>query len=164
MNKEKMIDKMVYYALQQVHHGSPYVWGGQGQKLKSFKLMELVEMETSSENAQRVVNYVYKNRTSIDSLARIFDCSGLVCKAMEYAKLAPSGFDMTANGLYLKYDKKSIIKRERGNLIYKLNNAGVAVHVGIVYDYDYVIEAKGRDYGVVKSKIDSSWNACNAVG
>lgn len=164
MSREKMIDKMVYYALQQVHHGSAYVWGGQGQKLKGFKVLELIEMETSAENADRVVNYIYKNRNSIDSLARIFDCSGLVCKALEYAKLEPSGFDMTANGLYLKYDKKSIGKRVRGDLIYKISNTGNAVHVGIVYDYDYVIEAKGRDYGVVKSKIDSSWNACNSVG
>lgn len=164
MNREKMIDKLVYYALQQVHHGSIYVWGGQGQKLKSFKLLELVEMETSAENAERVVKHLYNSRGSIDNLARIFDCSGLVCKALEYAKFVTSGFDLNANGLYLKYDKKSIIKRERGDLIYKLNNAGVAVHVGIVYDYDYVIEDKGRDYGVVKSKIDSSWNACNVVG
>lgn len=164
MISDKKIEKMLYYALQQVHHGSAYVWGGQGEKLKSFTVEKLVNMETSSDNAQRVVNYMYKNRTRIDSLARIFDCSGLICKSLEYAGVVKKGFDSTANELYLKYDKKSISKRERGNLIYKLNQSGIAVHVGIVYDYDYVIEAKGRDVGVVKSKIDNSWNACNVVG
>lgn len=158
MNK---VDKIVYYAEQQVHHNDPYVWSGQGEKLKTLTVLKLCEMETSVENAQRVIEYVYKNRVNFDSKTKIYDCSGLVCKALEYAGVVKSGFDTTANELYLKFDKVPIGIRRRGDLIFKFNKAMVATHVGIVFDENYVIEAKGRDYGVVKSKIDNSWTGCN---
>lgn len=158
MNK---VDKMIYYAEQQAHHNDPYIWGGQGEKLKTLTVLKLCEMETSAENAQRVIEYVYKNRVNFDNKTKVYDCSGLVCKALEYAGIVKSGFDTTANELYLKFDKVPIGNRRRGDLIYKFNKAMIATHVGIVYGESYVIEAKGRDYGVVMSKIDNSWTGCN---
>lgn len=155
------VDKMIYYAEKQVHHNDPYIWSGQGEKLKSLTVLKLCEMETSAENAQRVIEYIYNNRVNFDSKTKVFDCSGLVCKALAYAGFVKSSFDSTANDLYLKYDKVPIGKRQRGDLIFKFNKAMIAIHVGIVFDDTYVIEAKGRDYGVVKSKIDNSWTACN---
>ena len=159
--KVTKVEKIVYYAEQQVHHNDPYVWSGQGEKLKSLTVLKLCEMETTVENAKRVIEYIYNNRVHFDSKTKIYDCSGLACKALEYAGIVKSGFEATANDLYLKYGKVPIGKRQKGDLIFKINKAMIATHVGIVYDEFYVIEAKGRDYGVVKSKIDSSWNACN---
>lgn len=153
-------EKIVYYAEQQIHHGSIYVWGGQGEKVKTLTLLKLCQMENSADNAGRVVKYVYNNRMNMDSKAKVYDCSGLVCKALEYAKVVASGFDTNAQGLYLKYDKIPVGKRRMGDLVFKFSS-GVATHVGIVFNEDYVIEAKGRDYGVVKTKFDSSWTACN---
>lgn len=153
-------EKIVYYAEQQVHHGSIYLWGGQGEKVKTLTLLKVCEKENSADNAARVIKHVYNNRMHIDSKAKAYDCSGLACKALEYAKVVASGFDTNAQGLYLKYDKIPIGKRRSGDLVYKLSN-GVASHVGIVFNENYIIEAKGRDVGVVKSKFDSSWNACN---
>lgn len=153
-------EKIVYYAEQQVHHGSIYLWGGQGEKVKTLTLIKVCQMENSADNAARVVKYVYNNRLNMDSKAKAYDCSGLVCKSLEYAKVVASGFDTNAQGLYLKYDKIAIGKRRMGDLVYKFSN-GTATHVGIVFNENYVIEAKGRDYGVVKTKFDSSWTGCN---
>ena len=154
------LEKMIYYCLQQVKHGSIYIWGGQGQKLNKLTLLDLARMETSGDNAGRVAKHVFNFIKKIDSKAKAFDCSGLIIMALIYAKVLSKGFDTTANGLYQMFDKVSISNRSKGDLIYKMEN-GVAVHVGVVLDYQHVIECKGRDYGVVESLIDNTWNACN---
>lgn len=154
------LEKTIYYCLQQIKHGSIYIWGGQGQKVKKLNLFDLARMETTSDNAGRVAKHVFNALKKIDSKAKAFDCSGLIILALIYAKVLPKGFDTTAQGLYQMFDKVSITNRTKGDLIYKMEN-GKAVHVGIVNDYHHVIECKGRDYGVVESIIDNSWNACN---
>ena len=154
------LEKVIYYCQQQIKHGSIYVWGGQGQKLNKFDLIDLARMETSGDNAGRVAKFVYNHIKNIDDKAKIFDCSGLIIMALIYGKVLTKGYDTTAQGLYKMYEKISINNRMRGDLVYKMEN-GIAVHVGIVIDRDHVIECKGRDYGVVETVFDNSWNACN---
>lgn len=157
MNK---LEKVIYYCLQQLKHGSIYVWGGQGQKVSKLSLTDLARMETSPDNAARVAAHVFKTLNKIDSKAKVFDCSGLIIMALIYAKVLTKGFDTNAQGLYNMFDKVSISNRTKGDLIYRIEH-GKPVHVGIVIDYQHVIECKGRDYGVVESVIDNTWNACN---
>lgn len=68
--------------------------------------------------------------------------------------------DMNANGLKGKCKKIAKNELKAGDFVFKVNSEGRATHVGyVVDDVPNVIEARGRDYGVVKGKLDSRWNA-----
>lgn len=148
-------EKALYYARKQVEHCGVYVWGGQGEKLKKLTAPKLAQMETSSENAARVERFIFHHLKAFDKNTKIFDCSGLACCALIYAGVLKAGEDLTAAGLYNRFTKVLIANRRDGDLIFKTSD-GAITHVGIV-DGAGVIEAKGRDYGVVISDIDSSW-------
>ena len=158
MNK---LDKAIYYANKQVENHSVYVWGGQGEKLAKTKAVKIAEMETSAENAARVMRFIYNNLKLFTSKTKLFDCSGLICCLLIYAGVLAKGTDHTAAGLYQIFERVPISKAQRGDLIYKTTSSGAVDHVGIVVDAGYCIEAKGRDYGVVRSRIDSTWKLCN---
>lgn len=63
-----------------------------------------------------------------------------------------------ANGIMGKCDKITKDKLRIGDFVFKTNSSGRATHIGYIADSDLnVIEAKGRDYGVTKSKL-SGWS------
>ena len=59
------LQKAIYYAEQQVKHGSIYVWSGQGQKVNVLSLKNLARMENSAENAARVAKKAYAENTNL---------------------------------------------------------------------------------------------------
>ena len=154
------LDKACYYATKQVENHAVYVWSGQGEKLRKVTAVKIAAMETSADNAARVMRFIYAAKHYINKNTRIFDCSGLICCILIYAKVFSKGSDYTAKDLYPMFDSYSIESRRPGDLIFKKNNSGQIYHVGFVLNYDEAIEAKGRDYGIVKSRIDSSWTLC----
>ena len=158
MNK---LDKTLYFARKQVEHCSPYVWGGQGEKLAKLTTLKLAEMESSSENAARVEKFIFEHHNDFDKHTKIFDCSGLVCCALIYAGVLSKGADYTAAGLYNKFNKIMFAARRAGDLIYKANGSGAITHVGICINDTEVIEMKGRDYGCIISRINDSWTRAN---
>lgn len=158
------IEKAILYVKAQAGRLSPYVWGGQGQKLKSLTLVKLAQMEQSPEDAGRVAKFVTRNLAKYDKKkSKIFDCSGLIICALIYAGLLPKGYDDTANGL-MNYFKTAIspAARKPGDLVFKVKN-GHAYHVGILVDPDNVAEARGRDYGVCITPFNSDWGVVKRV-
>lgn len=155
------LDKALYFARKQVEHSSPYVWGGQGEKLAKLTALRLAQMETSADNAARVIKFIYNHLKLFDKHTKIFDCSGLICCALIYAGVLPKGSDYTAAGLYDKFNKIMFAARQAGDLIYKLDSSGNITHVGICISDSEVIEAKGRDYGCIISQISDSWTRAN---
>lgn len=155
------LDKALYYARKQVEHCSPYVWGGQGEKLSKLTALKLAQMETSADNAARVIKFIFNHLKLFDKHTKIFDCSGLICCILIYAGVLKAGSDYTAAGLYGKFNKILIAARRAGDLIYKTDGSGSITHVGICLSDTEVVEAKGRDYGVVISTIDGSWTRAN---
>lgn len=157
MTKEQ-INKMCDYAKEQVANLSLYVWGGQGERLYDTSLGKLYEMETSKNNVRRIVDLVCKRLDNNFDLSKslLFDCSGLICKAMEYAGVVKKGYDNTANGIYKNSKIKDINKVKKGDFVFKLTN-GKCTHIGICVDTNNqtIIEAKGRDYGVCIGKLSS---------
>lgn len=157
MTKEQ-INKMCDYANKQVKNLSLYVWGGQGERLYDTSLGRLYEMETSKSNVRRIVDLVCKRLDNNFDLSNslLFDCSGLVCKAMEFAGIVKKGYDNTANGIYKNCKIKDISKVKKGDFVFKINIEGRCTHIGIcVDDNQTIIEAKGRDYGVCIGKLSS---------
>ena len=65
------IEKAIYYVKQQISHKSPYVWGGQGEKLKKLTCNKLCQMETSADNAARVIKFIKTSKP--DMKAKIYD-------------------------------------------------------------------------------------------
>lgn len=155
------LEKALHYAKKQASRCSPYVWSGQGQKVKNMTVLKLAKMENSGANAGRVMEFIYNNKQRIDKYSKVFDCSGLIIKALIYAGVLPEGYDDTANGLMHcpLFTKVKFEDKQPGDLIFKVED-DKAYHVGMVSAPGMVTEAKGRAYGVVDNRIDSVWSAC----
>ena len=124
-------------------------------------LKNLAKMENSAENAARVAKFVYKNIGNMDGKARAFDCSGFVICALAYADVLPAGYDGTADMLknYKGFKHANIDAKQPGDLLFKCDDNLKAYHVGI-WNGKQIVEAAGRDKGVIYSDINNGWNAC----
>lgn len=162
----EQINEFVKYLNKQVDNNSIYVWGGQGELLETLTLAKLSKMEGSKSNVKRVVAMVNSliQRDKNISMARCFDCSGLGTYKLLEMGLIKS--DMTADGLYKKCTKKSLNKIKKGDFVFKVTTEVVkdengktitrkkATHIGYVVDNDKnIVEAYGRDLGVIKRKL-----------
>lgn len=156
---EMIVDK----AKKQVKYHSIYLWSAQGQHVKTLKAGTIRKMETSGSNAARVLRRIADIMAQglYSTNTRAFDCSGLLCWLLVLVGVEAKGFDLTANGLLNRYSRVlNLVDLVAGDLVYKLEN-GKAVHVGLYIGNGMVIEAKGRDAGVVISTLTDSWQAGN---
>lgn len=155
------LERFIELLENEVKNGSIYVWGGQGQAATETIINKL---ETSEENKNRAKALLKKRIKAGCKLMRAFDCSGLVTKLMEEAGIESKGFDTTAQGLRKNYcDSIRRADLKPGDLVFRKNTLKT-YHVGVVVDDKLnVIEAKGRDYGVVKRGLEdwgkAYWNA-----
>lgn len=157
-----MLREFLDYLENEVKNGSIYVWGGQGQKATDTLIDKL---ETSTANKKTAKALLKKRIKAGYKNIKVFDCSGLVTKAMDDTGIMTKGFDTTADGLKKHYVRS--LKRwelKPGDLVFRVNSTSRAYHVGVVVDWNLnVIEARGRAYGVVKRTLNASgksyWNA-----
>lgn len=164
MRKERMImAKVKYedfrnYLETQVKNKSIYLWGGQGETLSKLTDEYIDKKETSEKNANRVKKLRDARKEKYKNL-RAFDCSGLGVYFLLKEKAIEK--DTTANGLMQRCEKISRDDLREGDFVFRVDNAE-AYHIGYVVENLYVIEAKGRDDGVVKRKLNASgssyWN------
>ena len=150
------IEKALKYARAQLSRVSPYVWGGQGEKVTKMTVTKLAAMEDTPRNAGRVMEFIKRNIKGITSKSKCYDCSGFVICCLIYAGILKKGYDDTANGLMHTFNPISRAARKAGDLVFKVKN-GNAYHVGILLDPDNVAESRGRDYGVVKTPFNDDW-------
>lgn len=145
-NKKKFINA----AKKEVANNSLYLWGGQGEPvLTSYTPAAIIKRETSRENAARVLR---KLSTLLGSNsmteAKYFDCSGLVIYIL-MCVLGLINKDYTAAGIYAELCEPISSEEISGaDLAFKREN-GRITHVAIIVDSLYIVEARGRDYGVV---------------
>ena len=145
-NKKKFINA----AKKEVENNSLYLWGGQGEHvLTSYTPAAIIKRETTRENAARVLR---KLSTLLGSNsmaeAKYFDCSGLVIYILMNV-LGLIDKDYTAAGIYSELCKPIKAEDIKGaDLAFKREN-GRITHVAIIVDELYIVEARGRDYGVV---------------
>lgn len=141
----------------------PYVWGGQGQKLSKLLFLDLLDMEKNPDNVARIARYInnMKARGYDMKSCRIFDCSGLM--TYKLLKLGVITRDMTAKDLYqFCYEKGPITdvsKLQPGVLLFQGESPVEIYHVGAVTRDNTSTEAKGRDYGVIRTELNvGRWN------
>lgn len=128
-------------------HHCIYLWGAQGEKVKNLPNDKIYKMETSRDNAERVIYLIalFNAFGWISSKTRAFDCSGLICYCLVKCGLEAKtpGFDLKADDLAKRYPRTDKLKP--GVLLHRKG------HIGVYVGYNHLIEAKGRDYGVVVS-------------
>lgn len=143
------------YLKEQVRNHSIYVWGAQGQKKPTITEAWIRKREKTKRNADRaIVHWKKEVREGYGDVLRAFDCSGL--GVYFFLKHNMIDHDVNADGLrkLCKTIGRSDVRE--GDMTFRMNG-GRAVHVGFAIDGDRVIEAKGRDVGVVESRI-SGWD------
>ena len=154
------LEEFIAHLEDEVKNGSIYVWGAQGQGADIISEAWIKKVETSANNAARAIK-LWKKRVAegYGDRLRAFDCSGLGMAFLQNeAKIVSS--DMSANTLMGKCELITKERARRGDWVFKVNSSGKATHIGyIVDDALNVIEAKGRDYGVIKSPLSKgSWS------
>ena len=163
-----VLQEFLNYLEEQRNSGSIYVWGAQGQGNETISENWIRRMETSRNNADRAIA-LWKKRTAEGKNAlRAFDCSGLIMYFFQNLKGVLKS-DTTANGLKgmcAKISKEQVLP---GDFVFRVYtsgaNKGKAYHVGVVVDMEKnVIEAKGRDDGVVKHPLNAEAGYWNAFG
>ena len=146
---------LVEYAIAQI--GKPYWYGCFGQ----------TSDESLLRSKRRQYPAYYKDSDFSSQLnKRVHDCVGLIKGYLWSAspdspvKYNPNQ-DVSAKGMYAISKNKggmNSFPRKPGTLVYKGGSPSSIHHVGVYIGDGYVVEAKGHKWGVVKSKLDSSWN------
>lgn len=154
----KSLNSFIEHLEEEVRNHSIYVWGAQGQDSKTISEEWIKKKETNEKNAARAIAYWKKQvAAGFGDVLKAFDCSGLGMAFLQN-EAGIVGSDMTANGMMGKCEIITKDEVRRGCWVFKVKD-GKATHIGYVVDDDLnVIEAKGRDYGVMKSPM-KGWNA-----
>jgi cell wall-associated NlpC family hydrolase len=140
-----------FLAYLESHVGDAYVWGAQGERVDNRADLEkwVRRKETSRREADRALAYI-KKATKTPLYA--FDCSGLITHWLRDIKGLIDG-DTNAQGLYKQCEQRGKLgawRMEPGGLVFRYSAAKAKMgHVGVYIGDGMVIEAKGRDYGVV---------------
>ncbi len=154
------------YLKEQLDNGSIYLWGGQGETLGELTDAYIKKRETSAANAKRVIKLRDARKKKNPGL-RAYDCSGLgMYFLLNIAKTAKK--DMTADMMMKACRTISKAGLKKGDWVFRTyrsgKNKGKAYHIGYVYDDGlYVVEAYGRDKGVIRRTLNAGgsayWNA-----
>lgn len=161
-----LLSEFFDYLHEQLENGSIYVWGAQGQNHETISENWIRRMETSEHNAERAIALWKKRmREGKTEVLRAFDCSGLIMYFLQNLKEVYD-YDMASNTIKSKCQQIEKAQLLPGDFVFRIYTDGAskgrAYHVGIVVDAKRnVVEAKGRDDGVVKRSIDAQagyWN------
>lgn len=147
--KEKFISKLEKVADRR----DPYIWSGQGQKLRKLNIFELISMSQSLTALLAMITYIFNCMRQGYRMTdcKVFDCSGLMTYYL--IKLGVISGDTTAQGLYNISKKKNISEVQRGDLVFCGTNEKDITHVGCYIGNNTVIEARGSKYGVCRTKL-----------
>ena len=144
------LNEFIAYLKEQV--GQPYLWGGQHTKLTPSNYISVIaKREAKEENQKLVEAYCKKKFDSGIDVLYAYDCSGLgVYWLYNLQHIYKS--DVNANTMMGRcVDLDTPEPPEKGWWVFRLDGKR-AVHIGYMIDNEYLIEAKGRQYGVVVTK------------
>lgn len=165
---KKRTDKFIEALKKEKENNSIYLWGGSGESVRNLTIGYIEGMEQSKANAGRVLRHIADLISSGKGIlkARAFDCSGLIIEGLKVCGKVSYDFDTTAQGLFdMCVLFKPVSEAVKGDLVFKADKNNHITHVGAVTTKGYVIEARGRDYGVVARKLteDKGWAFCGTL-
>lgn len=137
--------------------GQPYVWGGQHLKLTPDNYVSVITKRESNEtHRNNAIAFCKKKFDAGATVLYAYDCSGLGMYELQNVKGIYS-HDMTAAGMLGQCEKVGTAKN--GYWVFRTDEKGSVVHIGYMISDSYLVEAKGRAYGVVRTKYKpSAWN------
>lgn len=158
-----MVNEFIAYLIAQL--GEPYVWGGQHTLLTPENYVRTINRMESGQGsypdgttyAQAAIDYCTRKFNQGATELYAYDCSGLGTYWLyNLQHLIPS--DLNSDRMM----QRTTIKPEspkKGWWVFKVGSDGKAYHIGYMIDNNYLIQAKGRKFGVVKTKFKASeWN------
>ena len=160
---EHTVNAFIEYLKEQV--GQPYLWGGQHTRLTPENYLRIIERKEAGRGgypdgtsyAQAAIDFCKKK---FDAGARVlyaYDCSGLGCYWLcNLTHLYRC--DVNANTMMGRCELRTDGPKQ-GWWVFRLDGKR-ASHIGYMIDDEYLIEAKGRRYGVVKTKFRAKDWAC----
>ena len=135
-----------------------YLWSGNGELTEGHTIGSIRAKETSLENAARVLRFIascYDKGYDMKK-SRACDCSGTVVYILRKLGLIKPTADYRACDLQAMSEKVRLDKLKPADLVY--NKTSGATHVGIYIGSNQVVEARGRDYGIVQRSLAAgSW-------
>lgn len=152
-----MLNEFIQYLIDQI--GQPYLWGGQHTRLTQETYEAIIHAREDGRGkyadgtTYAEVSIAYCKKLFDQGATELFayDCSGLGMYWI--ADLEHIWKDRTAD--QMMHGCTELIcsePPEKGWWVFKQDNHGKATHIGYMIDNEYLIEAKGRKYGVVKTK------------
>lgn len=159
-----MLSDFIQYLTDQI--GQPYLWGGQHTRLTPETYEAIINKREDGRGgypdgetyAEAAISFCKKKFDAGATVLYAYDCSGLgVYWIYNLMKLWKS--DVNANTMMHRCE---LVETEphKGYWLFKTDDKGKAGHIGYMIDDEYLIEAKGRKHGVVKTKYRAKdWNA-----
>ena len=147
-------EKAINIACKIVENHCAYIWGAQGMKIKGLDPKVIDQMETSPTNAKKVKQFIAMLEAHgwLTSKSKAFDCSGLICHILVKIGIENPGFDIIADELAKRYPRRAVIRP--GVLLHRPG------HIAIYIGNNYLIEAKGRVWGVcVSPYVAKEWES-----
>lgn len=162
-----MLDEFIDYLKQQI--GEPYVWGGTHTKLTPENYVSVIEKKEKNTGGYKDESYaeaaIKYCRDKFDKGATVlyaYDCSGLGCYWLYAVKHLWNG-RVSANTMMSRCLNVGCSELpKKGWWVFRLSG-NRASHIGYMIDDKYLIEAKGRKYGVVKTEFKSKDWGCWGV-
>lgn len=150
-----MLNEFIVYLNEQI--GQPYVWGGQHTRLTPENYVRIVEKKETGRGGysdgqsyiDAAIDFCKKKFEEGAKVLYAYDCSGLGCYWLCNLKHLYRT-DVNANTMMNRCDLKNDLPK-KGWWVFRLNGKR-ASHIGYMIDDKYLIEAKGRKYGVVKTE------------
>lgn len=151
-----MLTEFILYLTEQLRQ--PYLWGGQHTKLTPLNYKAVIaRRESKPENRRAAEAYCEKMFAEGYTELYAYDCSGLgVYWLTDLKRIWKS--DVNANTMMGRCELRMELPK-RGWWVFKLTG-NRATHIGYMVDDEYLIEAKGRAYGVCKTKFKAKDWGC----
>ena len=159
---EHTVNEFIEYLKSQV--GEPYLWGGQHTKLTPENYVRIIERKEGGRGgykggptyAEAAIAFCKKKFDAGATVLYAYDCSGLGCYWLYNLMHLYQG-DVNANTMMGRCTLRKDGPK-KGWWVFRLDGKR-ASHIGYMIDDAYLIEAKGRKYGVAKTKFKrSSWD------
>ena len=160
-----MIEEFINYLKDQI--GQPYLWGGQHTKLTPETYKSTIHRVEKNRGGyddgllyeQAVIDFCEKQFDEGKDILYAYDCSGLGMYWLQNLKHLYRS-DMSANSMMKKCELHPDQTPKKGWWVFRYKkNTQNASHIGYMINDQYLYEAKGRRYGVVKTRfVKKNWD------
>lgn len=147
---EELRADFISYLYKQL--GNIYCWGGNGEDATDYAIDV---MENNASNKRRAKAFLAKQKKAGVQNIKMYDCSGLISRWLQDHGLAKG--KCNCNKLWVMSSRITKTELRPCDLLFRGSDTDKS-HVGVYVGNGMVIEAKGRDDGVIIRPIDATTN------